>query len=263
MNAYWRREFAADANAIWFVGVEASRLSVLAPPGVSVSRRMEIGLDSRQQAFGWQWAVWGRESPEEWPMIDEDLPNATREIDTVGVLRLVGDELHELVWRCLWAQLQVARRVGRQRPDTVPSEDLARAGALSAAWLSDQLAHAFPNRVHLLDGYGPGYVLDGAATAPDDAGELVQPLCSDRHHLLERSTGVQLRSGVAGWLGWKLLAREQANWVVQKYRTWKPGDDLDGCRDHFGEDPGDRSGYSWGSESAPDAGPVTEELPQL
>lgn len=148
-KALWRAEFAADTDATWFVGTAADRVHVLAPPGVSISRRMEFEEGIRHQDCGWRWAVWnGGGEP---PAIEADLPTAVRDVDTVAVLRLLDDDLHAQVWDCLWEQLQVARAAGRGGPDARGDEDLARAAARAEAWLGDELSRAFPDRAGLLE----------------------------------------------------------------------------------------------------------------
>lgn len=154
MKAPWRKECSADAGVCWLVCVESARVGVLAPPGTSISHRFDCEHEVDWRGCGWRWAVWDRERPDEWPLIDEDRPTGVREIDTVDVLRLLDDDQHELVWMCLWEQLLIARRIGRQGEGGVPSEDLAHAGALAAAWLAAELSRAFPGRAHLVEADG-------------------------------------------------------------------------------------------------------------
>lgn len=267
---FWRRELAADSNATWFVNVEATRLHVLAPPGVSISRRLECDARFRQESAGWRWGVWNRESPEHWPLIDDEPPSALREIDTQGVLRLLEQELHELVWACLWAQLQIARRIGRQRRDTVPSEDLARAGALSVAWLSHELVRAFPERAPLLETEEPSWAFGPVEAAPDDPAELTLPPCADPlPAALDREQS--LRATVLHLVTLRFLAA-QPKLFMSGPRVWRAGDRLAGYVEvtssfdaasgdwisgpGTGRKPGDWSSYDWGNGF----GPATEEL---
>jgi len=188
---YWRKERVRATNAVWFVGVEAASVSVVAPPGVSISRREESADERGERTSGWHWAVWRRPGPCEWPVIDEECPAAIRGIDTTEALRLLGDGFRETVWHCLWGQLQIARQVGSTRPGAIPSEELARAGAQSVAWLQRELTHVFPDRVDLLDSGEARRLLDEAATAPGDAAQPILPHC--RHF-----TGPSAAAGTAG-----------------------------------------------------------------
>lgn len=229
MLGYWKKESAGDTNGIWFVAVEAARVSVLSPPGVSFCRAYEQEEDMRCRSYGWRWAIWSREDGDDCPLIDEEPPSAIREMDTVEVLRLLEAEMHEMVWACLWAQLQVARGIGRQRRGAIPSEDLARAGARSASWLTHELRRAFPARAHLLEPPPPHNELEPDAEAPEDPAGF-----SCRNHpdgfvrlAVERP---RLRGGFAGRLAWKLLIRErpEVGW--------------------HDPEPGDRSGHGWASD---------------
>lgn len=262
MRTVWRKENASRSNAIWFVGVEADRVSVLAPPGVSVCRRVEIEPFRRCPA-GWRWGVWNRECEGHWPVIDSEPPIAVREVSTREVLKLLGDDLEELVWNCLWNQLQVARRIGHQRWGTVPSEDLARAGALSVAWLTAELTSAFPERTELLETWRPRAAMDQEMEAPENPAELIRPLCVGRDDLHTTRSSLLAASSVA-WLASKLLAHHDDGWALERHRDWKAGDELDAsCLPLRASDPGDLSGYGWGEDHGAEPDQTTEELTLL
>jgi hypothetical protein len=229
MFGYWKKESAGDTDGIWFVAVEAARVSVLSPPGVPLCRAYEREEDVRRRSYGWRWAIWSRDDGDDCPLIDEKPPSAIREMDTVEVLRLLEAEMHEMVWACLWAQLQIARGIGRQRRGAIPSEDLARAGARSASWLTHELRRSFPERAHLLELPSPSNELEVGDEAPEDLAELS---CRDRQHGLVHPPAERprLRGGLAGWLAWKLFVRERPEI---------------GWHD---PEPGDRSGHGWTSD---------------
>jgi len=172
----WRKERVRATNAVWFVGVEAASISVVAPPGVSISRREEPADEGGERAPGWIWAVWRRPDPDDWPVIDRERATAVSGIDTAEALRLLGDGFRESVWDCLWGQLQIARQVGSPRLGRVPSEDLARAGAQSVAWLLRELRHVFPDRTKQLGGSEARRLLEEATSGFRNA-EPVFPHC--------------------------------------------------------------------------------------
>lgn len=263
MRTHWRRENAGDRSVIWFVSVEPTRISVLSPPGVAISPVSAADTGQPDVKSGWRWGVWNRKDREDWPVIDREPPAATREIDTLAVLRLLDEELHEMVWTCLWTQLQVARRIGRQQHGMVPSEDLARAGALAVTWLQDELLSAFPERAHLIEVCQEPR--DGGLEdkAPEDPSELVRPLCAGGEELFAYRSGLSARSSVVRWLAWKLLADRHDDWGPQRLRDWKPGDHLDGCKLCYDPEPGDGSVYSWDSDSSADGESATDELTHL
>lgn len=262
MGTLWRKENASHSNSIWFVGIEADRVSVLAPPGVPVCRHLEV--DSlRRCPSGWRWSVWERDGIDHWPVIDTEPPLAVREISTRAVVRLLGEDLQELIWNCLWNQLQVARRIGHQRWDTVPSEDLARAGALAVAWLTAELTSAFPERAELLETWQPRTAIDHEMEAPKDPTELIQPLCVGRDDLLAARHGLLGRSTVVRFAS-RLLVHQEHDCMLEQHRGWKAGDQLDAsCLPLCESDPGDLSGYGWGEGSGVEADQATEEMTLL
>lgn len=246
MKARWRKELAAGSNSSWFVGIETERVSVLAPPGVPVYGYTEAGSSPKQPA-GWRWGIWDRDDSDHWPILDDEPPRAVREVTTRDVLQLLEEELHELVWSCLWNQLQISRRIGTQREDAVPSEDLARAGALSTAWLRAELSNAFPDRRDLLELYDCNPAFEQAMGAPEDPSGLVEPPAT---------------SSVMSWLARKILARRDHSSGTEPRREWRAGDPLDGGA-YCGADPGDLSAYGWGEESGSEHGIdlVTDAVP--
>jgi hypothetical protein len=242
----WHPEPAADGQGFWFVGLDVSCVNVIAPPAVALGRRAEPPRRDAQIPGGWRWATWTRPEDRELS-IDQDPADVVRELDTTGVLILIGDELRELVWSCLWAQLQIARQVGRQSPGHVPSEDLARAGALSAAWIQHELARAFPDRTPLLE---PDIAHDLCeAQATDDLLACQGTLCPDEDAAL---------GSIARWFTYK--ADPSEHHCPNHRHIWHAGEPLSHTCQPTG-DPGDHSEFDWADVPAPgETDPLTEEL---
>jgi hypothetical protein len=245
---HWHPEPATDGQGSWLVRVDASRISVIAPPAVALGRRAEPPRREAHLPGGWRLAVWAHH-PDQELSIDEDPPATVREVDTATVLILIDTELHEFVWSCLWAQLQIARQVGRRRLGKVPSEDPARAGALSAAWIQHELTRAFPSRAHLLE---PN-VTDDSCDFPDDPIDLI-PLCQDTPWASE---GAPLRH-LARWFTYKVNPSESG--CLNHKHLWHISEPL-GCTCKSLSDSGDRSEFDWGDIS-PDGNidSLTEEM---
>lgn len=254
--ARWHCEHAAESKDLWLVRQEPLRLYVLAPPGVALCRRAEARHGTSTLPEGWRLATWERQGEDHWPAIDEDSPDRIRQIDTEAVLILVDDELHELIWSCLWSQLQIARRIGRQSPGLVPAEDLARSSAFSATWLRDELARAFPKRATLLEpgGWQSEWDLENRG----DPAELILPLCQRNEHLKDRGDGHALRS-IARWIQVK-LSTTAPHTHAQDRHVWRAGETVDGtCQ--VTPDPSDHSDFGWDEPcSDTDWGSETEEL---
>jgi hypothetical protein len=236
MMARWHCEHASENNDLWLVGLERRRLHVLAPPGVALCRGAEAAGKTRTLPEGWRWASWERPDEEHWPIIDEDPPDRVRRIDTEAVLFLIDAELHELIWSCLWSQLQIARRIGRQSPGLVPGEDLARTSALSAAWLRDELARAFPERTALLEpvGWEGDWDIEGRS----DPTELIRPQCQRCEHHDYQSDSHTLRS-LARWIQFKLSVSNS-----ECHHVWHAGEAVDGICNATSA-PGDHSDFGW------------------
>jgi hypothetical protein len=261
MRTLWRKETASDSNSIWFVGIEADRISVLAPPGVPVTRHAETDLN-QQRLTGWSWGVWDRDCADHWPVIDHEPPLGVREITTLDALDLLGEELQELVWNCLWQQLQVARQIGCQREDTIPSEDLARAGAVAVAWLTAELTSAFPDRSDLLKSYVQSVRLE-LSDPPNDPAELTRPLCVQQNELLALHTEARAKRFSIRAFAWRFFVKRRDDRMVERHPDRRAGEPLDGCRCSYGTEPGDRSSYGWGNTAVGTVDSATEELAHL
>jgi len=244
----WHPEAAVDGVGFWLVGLETQSVHVIAPPGVALSRHTEPRRRNPAVPNGWRWAIWARAGESE-PLIDEDPPGRVSEIDTSTVLLLIDDELHEQVWSCLWAQLQIARQIGKPSPSQVLEEDLARAGALSATWLQHELARAFPERSALLE---PN--IDFQAFGQADPLRLIpsRQQTPDPPH-----EDASFRT-IARWLSERVGAGSDGYQAHDS--IWRAGETLDSaCQP--ARDPGDRSEFDWEdvpSEDEPD--PLTEEM---
>jgi hypothetical protein len=225
----WHREQATDGNGFWFVSPESSRVDVLAPPATALGRRAEPSRRNAQLPSGWRWATWLRQEDQELS-VDEDPPDAVREVDTATVLVLLDAESHELVWSCLWGQLQIARQIGRQSPGQVPSEDLSRAGALSAVWLQRELARAFPKRAALLE---PAIADDHCDWLRDD----LDP-CAEEHTPLH---------ALARWFSYKVEVSESD--CPNTRHIWHAGELLHHTY-QSDPNPGDHSAFDWGNSAA-------------
>jgi hypothetical protein len=261
MRVRWRRERASCGNATWLVGIEPARVSVLAPPGVPISRFEELEAELLHGAPGWRWAVWDRRASDHWPVIDSEAPDAMREIDTVDVLRLLHEELHEHVWSCLWSQLQVARGFGHPELGRVAAEDLARAGAISVTWLTDELARGFPERAYLLDLPVASGDAGVSAEAPDDPAELVGALPVDLDPPLPLRCGAPLRALVLHWVSWRLRTHRRSRWVARKLiSSAHPDEDLILCQSCRTLAPAELTDVSWSGERWVGAEPGAGEM---
>ena len=245
----WHSEAATDGHGFWLVGLETYRVHVIAPPAVALNRHAEPCRRGSAIPRGWRWAIWTRHEGLE-PSIDEDPADKVSEIDTTTVLLLIDDELHERVWSCLWAQLQIVRQIKKQRPGHVLEEDLARAGALSATWLQHELARAFPERLALLE---PNIDLDDCNLQGDSV-QLISSCLRTPDHPHE---GALLRT-IARWLSEKVGTTE-SDYQTHRH-VWHAGEILDGtCQSAI--DPGDHSEFNWDdipTDNEPD--PLTEEM---
>jgi hypothetical protein len=259
MRILWRKERATDSNSVWLVGVEAERISVLAPPGVAIVRQVDA---AQRRMTGWSWGIWNRDCADNWPQIDEEPPLGVREVSTRDAVLLLGEDLQELVWNCLWHQLQVARRIGRQHEDAIPSEDLARAGAVSVTWLTDELSSAFPDRSDLLEPFERSECLQLADPTPDPA-ELMQPLSPQREDLVVLGTKTHTRTSLLGLLAWKLFAKRLDDWTIKHQQGLEPDRHPDQCDYGYGAGPADRSGFGWGEAAPGEVEAGTEELAHL
>ena len=242
----WHPEPTADGVGFWLVGLETLRVHVIAPPAVALNRHAEPQRHNPAVPNGWRWAIWSRQDGLE-PSIDEDPPGRVSEIDTTTVLYLIDDELHERVWSCLWAQLQIARQIGKRRPGNVLEEDLARAGAFSATWLQDEMSRAFPNRSALLE---PNVDLPHF-DLPADPFHLI-PSCQQTS---EPHEGASLRT-LARWL----TGKAGATATKPDHHPASHAGETPNCACDA-TDPGDHSEFSWEdipTEDEPD--PLTEEL---
>lgn len=252
MRCAWRPESAARGDGTWIVGIENARISVLAPPGVLPYEGEDGSSHAAFDGSGWQWAIWMREDAAHWPVIDRDTPDSVFEVDTPEVLQLVSEDLHDLVWTILHRQLEVARGFSSHEPDTVLSEDMARAGALAIAWLTDELIRGFPDRAHLLI---PSLdaIAEIGVEAPDDAGELVEH--SEEEPLLPLRCDAPLRDLILHWLRWRLQGRRGSRSVAPRGESWA-GTQGEGSPDELrvGTVPTDLSGYGWDRETEPNAG---------
>jgi hypothetical protein len=243
----WHPEPTADGVGFWFVGLETNRVHVIAPPAIALNRHAESRRSNPAVPNGWRWAIWSRQDGLE-PSIDEDPPGRVSEIDTSTVLVLIDDELHERVWSCLWAQLQIARQIGKRRPGNVLEEDLARTGALSASWLQHELSRAFPNRTALLE---PNVEVDPCDLQADP----VHLIASCRQALDHTHEGASLRN-IARWLTEKVGVADPDLCD----HAWLAGETSD-CACHSTTDPGDHSEFSWEDIPAGDEpDPLTEEM---
>ncbi len=106
-------------------------------------------------------------------MIDRDLPDEVREIDTPAVLEALPAHLHELVWRILQEQLHHARTHGAAGHNHARPEDAARAGALAVRWLEDEMRSAFPERAGQLDAVDAHDAWATPYVVPDTPAELL------------------------------------------------------------------------------------------
>lgn len=233
----WQREPAGNGQGSWLVGLETSCLHVIAPPAVALSRCAEPRRRNPSLPNGWRWAIWQRQDNGQEPLIDEESPAMVREIDTPTVLILIDAELHELVWSCLWSQLQIARQIGRQSPGHVPAEDLSRAGALSATWLQHELARAFPERTALLEG-NTDYNESDFQVDPAD----LFPSCQRASCVHQPDESAPLRN-LARWFVGRVGAPE-SHYCPTHFHTWYAGDLLAGAC-HSTGDPGDHSEFNW------------------
>ncbi len=244
----WHPEATADGVGFWLVGLETHRVHVIAPPAVALSRHAEPRRRNPAVPNGWRWAIWSRKDDLE-PSIDEDPPSKVSEIDTSTVLLLIDKDLHERVWSCLWAQLQIARQIGKRRPGNVPEENLARAGALSASWLQHELSRAFPNRTALLE---PNVDLTDRDLQEDPVYLVLScQQTADTHE------GATLRT-IARWLTGR--GSDTHSEHLAHSHIWHADETFD-CACHRTTDPGDRSEFDWGeipTEDEPD--PLTEEM---
>lgn len=243
----WKRELTSYGDATWLVGVEPMRISVLAPPGVTISRQDEREAELLHGAPGWRWAIWSRDAGGRWPSIDRGRPDAMREIDTPGVLRLLGEEQHEFVWSCLWSQLQIARGFGCHEGGRVTSEDLARAGAISAGWLKKEMSRGFPERAHLLE-----TALEESeimAESPFDPAEFFEASRDVEDPPLPLRCGAPLRALLIHWVVWRLPPRSHFRWLAARCEATRPASSE---LDRPDRDVVDASGYSWGRHRAED-----------
>lgn len=145
----WTIETAAVGDGEWYVAVRPSGVCVIAAPGTLImaeERRREVADGVR----GWRVAAWNRTTSGTLPVIDRKAPDCLRDIDTREALTMLGGQWREHVWQLLVKQLEEARIFGAASPGHPAPEDLARAGALSAAWLAAELTAAFPERVDRL-----------------------------------------------------------------------------------------------------------------
>jgi hypothetical protein len=263
----WKTEKASNSNAIWFVGVEEIRINVLAPPGVPVSRCKEREAELLNGVSGWRWAIWGREGPDSWPTIDDEAPDAMREIDTPGVLQILDDRLHEEVWSCLCSQLQTARQFGYDNDGSVVSEDLARAGAVSVSWLSQEILRGFPERVHRL---GTDFTWSEAnlpAEAPNDPAELLGFASLKEPRPFGFAAGPASQARVLAWIDRRIGTQLRSGWEARKvharyvWHVWRHTDTYTAlCQSCRKQDQDDLSEYGWGNERPADSDPKTEEL---
>lgn len=250
MRCAWRQESAACGDGIWIVGVEKARISVLAPPGVPIFRREGRNSQPSFSPCGWRWAIWLRHEAAHWPVIDRDTPDSVLEVDTPEVLRLVNDDLHEFVWTNLRSQLEIARGFSRHEPGMVLSEDMARAGAITVAWLTDELIRGFPDRAHLLR--APPRTAPIEVDVPDDASELVDSRPDGG--LAALRCDAPLKDLVLHWLSWRLPGRRSGRWVAQRREGGvKVQDEGSTGIEGGARAPTDLSAYGWGRETGANA----------
>jgi hypothetical protein len=182
MRGTWRIERAVGAGR-WFVALQRSRISVLAPPGVRLHHN-DRWRELHHGVAGWRRATWPVHRGESLPVIDRDPPELVRPLTTRTALRLLPEGFHDLVWQMLYAQLLSARAFGRPVTGRLALEELARAGATTALWLESELRAAFPHRVDELDRdlRAPAMLLD---EVPDTPEQLLAGACRHRPHQQE------------------------------------------------------------------------------
>jgi hypothetical protein len=136
MVATWRIEMAGIGDGLWFVAIRSRDICVIAPPGVLVTHD-ERERERGDGACGWRIATWTRRAGS-WPVIDVQIPDSLREIDTGSVLARLGAGWRNEVWGLLVAQLEDAYHLD--------AAAIAVGAGLSEKWLVDDLASAFPER---------------------------------------------------------------------------------------------------------------------
>ena len=177
MTCLWHVERARGSGR-WFVGLQPSRINVLAPPGVRLHRAERC--ESGSGVAGWRHAVWLPHLHQHHPMIDRDQPDLLRPISTRTALRLLPEGLWEIVWQLLFAQLLSARAFGEADDGRLASEELARAGAVTALWIEGELRAAFPDRSQQLD--RALLTSEPPLEIPDTVEQLLSASCALRSH---------------------------------------------------------------------------------
>ena len=144
MTSRWQAESGADGFGTWFTRVDTAQVKAIVPPGCQLPQQRSAWQPDGHHPCGWRVAAW-RRAPGMMPLIDFDEPDAIWHISTDEVVGMMDDEQHETVFGIMVEQLLAARQFGMSCCEP-PREELARCGAMMAAWLEQEIFYAFPTR---------------------------------------------------------------------------------------------------------------------
>jgi hypothetical protein len=185
----WSIEPSPRGDGPWFVVEDSNSVHAFAPPGVWLPWPSSAPR-AQQTRGGWRRASWPAEPV---PVIDAELPGALLQVSTTQVCESMPIDIREQVRAVMVDQLHAALSVGRGRKGLV-DDDTARAGAVAADWVLNELRSAFPEEQWKL----PASIVQ-LTNIPPTSDELLDALPAQRAHHPASLTPAGLRD-LPDWL---------------------------------------------------------------